>query len=593
MTSKKNQIQKWANSFWLIPVLLILLNLLTTQWDFRIDFTDEKRFTLSPSTVQLLESLDEPVDVVVYLSGDIKAEFRKLANSTDDLLTNFNSYANGRVRFRFENPGAGLSDSAKFALYDSLTMMGIRPTTQKAQVKAGESEGQRQLFPGAIVTYKGVQLGVDLLQGQTQKTVFKSDELLDRQTLNSAEALLEFKFASTIQKLVSMTSEQKPSVGYLIGHGEIPFFSPDIYDLSEILITGYQIDTVNLLNEAMISADSFQCLVMMRPVMPLSELDKLKLDQYVMQGGHLLILADVLYADRDSLSHGKMMAYSRDSEDLNELLFRWGAHIKPELIADQQCEEIPVEVGSIGGKGQYQLLGWPFFPLLQSGSDHPLVKNQSLVLGSFANPIDLKEVEGVRKTVLLSSSPFSSRKPTPAIIDINDMQEIADIRSYNEKAIPVALLSEGTFKSLYANNLSAMQDSMIKQSGMSFLPASKKEGKIILISDADIAINQVSDRIGPLPMGTNKLTKVSYANHDFIANCIEYLANKNHLLEARGKDYPLRLIDPKRAENEKSQWQIINLAVPILAMILTALFLEGIRRKKYARIQNQSTQTVA
>lgn len=576
------------NGFLIALGLLILLNLFTSRLDARLDCTNEKRFTLSASTIELLESLDEPVDITIYLSGDIRTEFRKLANSTDDVLTNFKSYAGNRIRFRFENPGAGLSDSAKFALYDSLTMMGIRPTTQKAQTKAGESEGQRQVFPGAIVSYKGMQLGIDLLQGQVQKSIFRSEELLDRQTLNSAEALLEFKFASTIQKLVSLNNDNQPNVGYLIGNGEIPFFALDIYDLSKTLLTQYNLDTINLQNTALISPETFNCLIMMRPVTPLSETDKLKLDQYVLKGGRILVLADMLYAERDSLQTGMMMAYARNL-DMNDLLFRWGVRINTDLIADQQCEEIPVEVGNIGGKSQYQLLGWPFFPLFQPGSSHPLVKNQSFVSGSFANSLDTVQAEaGVQKTILLSSSKLSAKKATPAIIDINSIQQIADFNTYNQKNIPVAVLSEGRFRSLFANNLSMAQDSLLKESGSAFVAQSVKPGKVITIADADIAVNQVSDKIGPLPMGTNKLTKISYANHDFIANCIEYLANDKHLLDARAKDYSLQLIDPKRAESQKTTWQLINLAAPILFMIVMAFFLEAFRRKKYGKVSKNS-----
>lgn len=543
----------------------------------RIDFTNEKRFTLSSSTKNVLKNLDGQVDITVLLAGDIKSEFRKLANSTKDLLDNFKNYGGNKIQYRFELPAEGMNDSLKAQVYDSLIAMGLRPTNQQVQAKEGEGKNQRQIFPGAVIQYAGRTIAIDLLQGQVQKTIFNSDDLLDKESLNSAEALLEYKFANAIQKI---TQKEVPVVAYAYGNGEPPFGFPGVYNVFETLGKNFAVDTINVNTVPFISPQDFNAVVIVKPTVPFTDDDKFKLDQYVMNGGRLLFFIDVLYAERDSLQNGELIAYSRDL-NLNDLLFRYGARVNTDLIADKHCDKIPVEVGSIGGQSQKQLLPWPYAPLLQPGSSHPIVKNQADVLGQFVNSVDIVEAEGVTKTVLLSTSNNSYSTPTPAQVKLNSLQTEEDISKYNKKNIPVALLLEGKFSSMFANRAGKAQIDSLQAYGQQLKKESDGNGKVIVVSDADIVMNQVSESIGPLPMGVNKFTKIQYANKDFFLNCTEYLANKKNILDARAKDYTLRLLDAKKISNKKTLWQIINIAAPVLLVCLFALLYQWRRKKKY------------
>jgi gliding-associated putative ABC transporter substrate-binding component GldG len=566
---------------WLVVLLLlVLLNWLANFFYGRIDFTNEKRFTLSPSTKQLLSKLEGDVDVTVLLAGDIKSEFKKLATSTRELLENFKTYSGKKIQYRFELPADGLSDSLKSAVYDSLVQMGLRPTNQQVQVKEGEGEGknQRQIFPGAVIRYGDRSVAIDLLQGQIQKSIFNSDDLLDKQALNSAEALLEFKFANAIQKL---TQQDVPVVAYAYGNGEPPYGFPGVYNVFETLGRNFVVDTLNLKQVPFISPSDYNAMVIVKPTEKFTDEDKFKLDQYVMKGGHLFFLIDVLYAERDSMQNGDMIAYAREL-NLNDLLFRFGARINTDLIADKHCDKIPVEVGSIGGQSQKQLLPWPYAPLLQPGSEHPIVKNQADVLGQFVNSIDLVEAENVKKTVLLSTSNHAYSTPTPAQVKLNSLQTEEDISRFNKKNIPIGVLLEGRFTSMYSNRLSqALQDSL-RASGQELVKACT-DGKVIIVSDADIVMNQVSETVGPLPMGVNKYTKVQYANKDFFLNCTEYLANKKNILDARAKDYTLRLLDVKKVADQRSAWQMLNIVLPVLLVGIFALVYQWQRKRKFSR----------
>lgn len=574
-------IQKIARTQWWIALVIVLLvgaNWLASIFHGRIDFTNEKRFTLSPSTKKLLRELDSTVNITVLLTGDIKSEFKKLSNSTKDLLDNFKNYGGNRIQFQFELPADGLSDSMKAVVFDSLINMGLRPTNQQVQVKEGEGKNQRQIFPGAIVQYGDRTMAIDLLQGQVQKNVFNSDDLLDKQSLNSAEALLEYKFANAIRKL---TQKEVPIVAYAYGNGEPPYGFPPVNDVFNTLGSNFIVDTVNIRSQPFIPRE-YNALVMVKPTLEFTDDDKFKIDQYVMNGGHVFFLIDALYAERDSLQNGELIAYAREL-NISDLLFRYGARINTNLVADKHCDVIPVEVGSMGGASQKQLLPWPYAPLLQPGSDHPIVKNQADVLAQFANSIDLIDAKDIRKTVLLSTSDYAYALATPARIQLNSLQTVEDISKFDKKQIPIAVLLEGKFNSVYANRATRAQLDTLEAYGIPFLKSAANDGKIIVASDADIVLNQISEQVGPLPMGVNKYTKIQYANKDFFLNSLEYLASSNNIMEARAKDYTLRLLDLKKVGTQKTTWQLVNLVLPILLIALFALIYQWWRKRKYTR----------
>ncbi|MCW3093172.1 MAG: gldG [Ferruginibacter sp.] len=561
-----------------VIILLLAINWLAASFHASIDFTNEGRFTLSNSTKTVLKNLDSTIDITVFLEGDIRSEFKKLANSTRELLENFKNYGGKNIQYHFEIPGEGLDDSAKIKVFESLISMGLRPTSQKVQVKEGEGNNNRQVFPGALIRYHDKTIAIDLLQGQVQKSVFNSGDLLDKQSLNSAEALLEYKFANAIQQL---TQKHVPIVAYAYGNGEPRYGFLPINDVFETLGRNFIVDTVNIKSQPFISHE-YDAVVIVKPLDKFTDDDKFKLDQYVMNGGKLLFFIDVLYAERDSLQNGELIAYARDL-NLNDLLFRYGVRINPDLVADKHADVIPVEVGSVGGQSQKQFLPWVYSPLLQPGSTNAIVKNQADVLAQFANSIDTVEAPGITKTILLSTSANSYAMATPARVQLSSLQTEEDVSKFNRKNIPVAVLLEGKFSSLFSNRVSQAQLDTLKYYGFSFMREPLTPGKVIVVSDADIVMNQVSEAIGPLPMGTNKYTKVSYANKDFFLTCTEYLANKNNILDARAKDYTLRLLDVKKVEEERNFWQVINILFPIALVCLFALINQRWRKVKYTK----------
>jgi gliding-associated putative ABC transporter substrate-binding component GldG len=160
-----------------------------------------------------------------------------------------------------------------------------------------------------------------------------------------------------------------------------------------------------------------------------------------------------------------------------------------------------------------------------------------------------------------------------------------DFMSFNQSYVPVAVLLEGKFHSLFANKGGiGLSDSVQRASGRAFLSSAAKESKQIVVSDADIVTNMVSNTMGPLPMGELPLENYRFANREFFLNCIDYLVSRNRLFESRNKDLVLRLLDKRKVEEQRSTWQFLNIVLPIALVVLVGLVYQWRRKKKYGTI---------
>lgn len=559
--------------FWWLFLLIVLfaITYIASVIHYRVDLTAEKRFTLSQPTKKLLSSLNDKVSITVFLSGELPAGFKKLANSTKDLLQDFKETGKGNIQYTFTKPGEGLSDSSLYKFQDSLQRLGLSPMNIHAQVKEGEGQEQRLVYPGALISYKGRALAIDLLQGQSAVDGISS--------LNNAEALLEYKFARAIQKI---TQDSVPIVGYLSGNGEP--LSYNVYSFIENTLKRDYVTRIFPIDSFPAIPPVFNAVVIVKPTIPFTETQKIKLDQYIMNGGKVIWMIDELYAEMDSLQRAQndFIAFDRNL-NIEDLLFKYGARINPDLVQDLNADKIPSVVGSMGGKSQMELLPWPYFPLLSNNSNHPIAKNLDYVVSEFPNSIDTVKAEGIKKTILLTTSANSRILSTPAKVSFQSIQTEDDLKTFNKPNIAVAVLLEGKFHSLFTNRISQEQKDAISASGLPFKNASPGDNKMIVIADGDIALNAVSQKEGPLPLGMNMFSQYQYANKDFLSNCLEYLTDNSGILETRGKDYTLRLLDKKKLENEKSKWQIINIAAPLLFIVLFGILYQYVRKRKYRR----------
>ena len=386
--------KKW---WWLIVLLaIVLINYLASVFHKRLDLTNEKRFTISNPVKKMLGAINEKMEIYIFLRGDIPAGFKKLSVSAQELLQEFQEYSNGNIHYKVLSADEKMPGTDR-TYADTLSSLGIAPINLKVQLKEGEQS--QYIYPAAIINYQQKFQPVNLYSG--------SNNYITPPELNSAEALLEFDFSSGIEKLIN---HQKPMVAYAVGNGEPT--GPDTYDLVEnVLKKNYHLFMMDLQKEPVIP-DTFKLLILVKPSLSFSESEKLKIDQYVMRGGKLLCFIDRLNAEVDSLQlKNEVIAYDRNL-DLQDIFFKYGIRINPDLLMDLQCDFLPF---SVNGKDQFEFLHWNYFPLFESSQNSVINKNLGLVEGKFVNTIDTVSAPGIKKTILLSSSANSRTIETPAL----------------------------------------------------------------------------------------------------------------------------------------------------------------------------------
>ncbi len=561
--------RKQIRNLLLFIIALVVLNILFSGVSYRIDLTKDKRFTLTAPTRKLLKNLEGPVKIKVYLKGDkLPAGFRHFATATKNLLEDFRRYSGGKLQFEFINPLAGLPDTSRTKVMDSLAAMGIRPYNVHAQQGASEEVSMQLLFPAALIDYKGHKLGINLLQPQPGSSPDES--------LNHSTALLEYSFAHSIALL---SQGQPAKIAYLLGNGET--LNPSVYDALTIMDQNYQFDTLNLKSSSFIPR-AFKAIVLLDPSIRFSKEDKLKIDQYLMQGGRILWALHSVQASMDSLKiHKSFLAFDRDL-NLGNLLFTYGVRVNPDIVQDLQCFSIPVTVGNIGNRPQIERLPWIYEPLLTPASGNPITNNLDLVWSAFPGSIDTTKSTGIKKTILLTTSANSRFIATPFRISLEDIKVKPNPESFQESHIPIAMLLEGRFPSVFKNRLTATEQMNLRiNSGKTFrsesLPA-----KMIIVSDPNIFKNKETKKDGPLPMGMDNYTRQLFANRQFFENCLAYLTDTTGIMQARNKDFSLRLLDKAKVEQQKDTWRVLDFLIPFLFVLLFGMIFQYVRKRKYS-----------
>jgi gliding-associated putative ABC transporter substrate-binding component GldG len=549
--------------------VLVGINILAAYLHSRWDLTAEKRYTLTPDTKKLLRGLDSTVTIEVFLKGDYPASFKQLAQSTQELLEEFREYGGKHIQFSFQSPGQGLTDSSRLAFQKTLVDQGINPFNMQVQEDASQGYSEKLIFPGALLHYGSKTIGINLLKNQGGANPLE--------TMNSSESLLEYQFASAIYHL---QQKQQPLVGYMLGNGEI--LGAEVFKALTAIQTSYLLDTITLQYVSHIPKD-FSMIVVARPTTRFSDEDKLKLDQYVMNGGKVIWFIDELNVSMDSLQRHETFAAIDQGLNLEDILFRYGVRINQDLLQDLQCDQIPQIVGHNGNQPQFALVPFPYFPLLSPTGAHPIVKNMDPVLSHFASSIDTVKGGEVTKTILLTTSNSTKTVGAPVELSWNDLRIKPNTRQFNKHNLPVAVLLEGKFTSVFRNRLDiATQEAMAQTTGTSFKNNSDGINKMIVVSDADIITNAVSQKEGPLEMGVNMYnSSVVFANREFLLNSMEYLSGNSGIMEARNKELTLRLLDPEKIKQEKIKWQVICFLVPIGMILIFAAIFQFIRQRKF------------
>ena len=533
------------------------------------DLTEEKRFTLTPSTRDMLYNLDEVVYVQVLMEGQFAAGVKRLRTATLEMLEDFRSET-VYIDYTFDNPNAGTPEQIN-ERHKQLREQGLVPTRLNVEDADGRSE--QYIFPWAIFTYKGRSIQVNLLESMAVATPEQSEY-----ALNNSIALLEYKFADAIQKLLR---SRKPVIGFTAGHGELEPI--ETAGLEFYLRKDYDTGRIPLDSMRFLSPDELDLLVVAKPRRPFSEKDKFKIDQYIMNGGRVLWLLDKIDVNLDSLT-GKTFFPRETTTELEDQLFTYGIRIQPNLVLDMQCSMIPLQTGMQGGKPQFERFPYPYHLVVTNYSNHPVAKSVGPINLRYASTIDtnIQTKTDLQKTVLLKSTPSSRIQLLPLQMDFEFLRYNLDASKFNKGAQPVALLLEGVFPSHYRNRASSAFRSTLESLGQQ-LQEQSTFTRMIVVSDGDIAKNNLNPRTGaPEVLGRNPYDQFTYSNKDFLLNSIEYLLNSDGAMAARGKNIKLRLLDETRATAERSRWQLLNIAAPLVFLLIFGLIYNWIRRWRFA-----------
>jgi ABC-2 type transport system permease protein len=561
-------------------VIIALVNIISSNLNTRFDLTSEKRYTLSEASRLLLSEIDDLVFFRVYLHGEFPAGFKRLERETRDMLNEFRAF-NRNIEYSFINPSETADTRERERIFRQLMEKGLEPTDLQVQTKDGAS--QRIIFPGAIASYRGREVPLTLLSAQRGT---KPEEILN----NSIENL-EFVIADAIRKLVT---QRRPRIAFIEGFSGLS--RHELADATAALSDYYSVDRVQL-NEQLnslsdrVEVDSvttrirnkYEAIIIAKPDSAFSEKNKFIIDQFIMRGGKVFWLVDPVFASMDSLrANNETMGITNDL-NLTDMFFKYGFRLNNDLVMDLNALPIPVRTGQMGNQPRFEFFPWYYFPILTPQSNDPIVRNLNAIKTEFISSIDFVESPSrVEKSVLLGSSQYSRTVRAPVLISLDILGERPDQRLFNRNNIPVAAKISGTFESLYKNRV---PPDITESSEIDFREESLPT-KMIVVADGDVIRNQMQLTQGnylPLPLGFDRFTGQQFGNRDFVLNVMNYLTDDSGLITIRSRELKLRLLDRTKTENQRARWQLINVGLPVLLVLVFGVAQSAIRRKRYAK----------
>ena len=565
----------------LLIVLVLFINILSSFINWNVDLTADKKYSFANASTTIINSLDDKLFIKVYLEGDFPAEFKKLQKSTEDLLKRFKAIGNKNIDFEFINPNNVANDIEKLALFKQLVKLKLSPTD--LEIKKDGKQVNQIIFPGAIIYYKDKQSAVHFLKQSPGETPGSN--------INTSIEGLEYEFVSAIEHL---TKNRLTKIAFLEGNGELS--EQQVYDITESVLDDnfnlsyyYKVDRFNIkefaidsttmlpdLSRQLALLNTYKAIIIAKPTIPFNNLDKLLIDQYIMQGGKVLWLVDGVKASMDSLQNksGTFIA-TKNVLNIEDQLLRYGVRINANLIEDLRSTKMPIITGYSNNKPQQSYFSWPYSALLVSNSNHPISKGLDGIKCEFVSSIDTIK-NNIRKTILLHSSKESRLNPAPSKISLGILENPPTTNSYNKEFLSIAILLEGEFESVFKNKL------VQKNKQIQFIEKSVST-KMIVVSDGDMIANDLSNSGGIYPLGYDKNIKFTYpGNKHFLINAVQYLCGDNALSHLKVKELGLRMLDKKKIQKNKLIIQLINIALPILLLLIFALFFVRYKKRKYA-----------
>ncbi len=552
----------------LVIGFVCIINLLVSFSNIRIDLTEEKRFTLTPATVKMLHNLKDNIYVEVLLDGNLPAGFKRLQESTQSVLDQFRNQTSF-VQYNFVDPLDTKNINEKNERIKDLADQGIKPTNLR--VMENNESTEKLIYPVAIVKYGSEIIPVNLLESSVAG-------FSDEEVLNQSINLIEYKLADAINKILR---KKKPTIAFTKGHGEPQ--PVESRDLITTLAPFYDLKWIDLDSMYQVPED-IKLIIMANPSKPYSEKAKFVLDQYIMNGGNTMFLINRLKVDMDSFRNAKAEFVPIENDvNLEDMFFKYGFRIEPNLVLDLECSKIPLVLGKLGTGVQTDLFNWYYAPLLSGTGQHPIVKNIDRVNAYWTSTVDtVKTKTSILKTKLLQSSQHSRLQYAPMRINFEILRYDPDPSKFDKPYQPISWLLEGSFSSLYENRVSPEMMDGLKQIKVNYL-ATGKPTKMFVMSYGKLINNIYNPENNDfMPMGYNTFEKHLYGNKDFVINTIEYMFDENGILSARAKEVKLRLLDNVKIKDEKTYWQLLNVLTPLILLGGGTIIFNYIRKRRFA-----------
>ena len=549
---------KWI---FLVIIGLLFINIIASKVHSRYDLTQDHRYTISPAAKTIIDKIESPIIIDVFLKGDFPPEFRRLQNETRQFLEELSAY-NSNVKFNFINPLAEGDDAN--AVAQEFYELGMTPA--RISVMENGKASESIIFPWAIANFNNKTVKIPLLKNKLGAT--------DEERVNNSVQQMEYSFADAIGQLVQ---PKKKKIAIMRGNGELgdAYIADFIKTIRQYyFVAPFTLDSVaNYPNKTLEDLKEFDLIIEAKPTQAYTEKEKLVLDQYLMSGGKSLWLVEQTIMESDSLfnPNGSALALPRDL-NLNDFFFSYGLRINPALVNDIYSAPIILASGN-GNDTQFSPYPWFYSPLTTSPNSHPIINNIEAVKFEWANPIDILGND-IKKTVLLSSSPQSKIEGTPREISLKILNTRPDLSTYNTGELPMAVLLEGKFKSVYKNRVKPFDLDNPIDTG--------ETTKMIVISDGDVIKNQLQ-KGQPLELGFDRFTGNTYGNKEFLLNSVNYLLDDSGLIDIRSKEISIAFLDSEKTAQEREMWQILNLLIPLLLLGIGAFIFTYFRKKRYLK----------
>ncbi|HVN57531.1 MAG TPA: gliding motility-associated ABC transporter substrate-binding protein GldG [Bacteroidales bacterium] len=548
-------------------VAAIAFAVVASMLNIRLDLTEDHRYTLSGPTHRVLDKLKNDVYLQVYLDGDMPVQFKKLKRSVREILDEFRVASGRKIDYEFINPSSAGDAKERNKQYETLIGKGLQEYNVHSS-DAGGGSSQRLIFPGLIVNYNGIEVPVNFLKNNTNRSA-------DQRLLNSIEGF-EYELVQTIS---TIASDSVKRVAFVEGHDELTGI--EVADITLALSNYFFVDR-SVINGRPGVLDKYSAIVIASPRRSFDEKDKLVVDQYIMNGGKVLWLFNEVAVNEDSLRFGETVAMFKPL-NIEDQLFKYGVRVNPSVVQDIECVPIPMKVVTGNSRQQIVPVPWIYYPLLYPSQENPVTRNINRVAGKYTNCIDTvgRDPE-VKKQVLLSTSKNTRLVNPPVLITLREADITPAEREFTRSSLPVAVMLSGTFRSLYENRIIT---SLVSDRNFSFKALSKPT-RMIIVADGSMIRNDIS-RAGrrevPLPLGQDRLTSQVYGNKDFLVNCINSLVDDDGLMQLRSREMKLRLLDRKAVKNKKGMIELVNVLLPLLLVALAGLLFSFYRKRTYTR----------